>query len=881
MAVAPGTRIGTYEITAALGAGGMGEVYRARDTRLKREVAIKVLPAGVATDPERLARFQREAEVLASLNHPHIAHVYGIEDGALVMELVEGEDLSQRIARGPIPVDEALPIARQIAEALEAAHDAGVVHRDLKPANIKVRGDGTIKVLDFGLAKAFDPASGIGERGSPELANSPTITSPATQRGVILGTAAYMAPEQAKGRAVDKRADIWAFGCVLYEMLSRRRAFQGEDASDTIAEVLKSAVNLAALPADTPVRVRELIERCLQRDARMRLRDIGEARIALSDGRAIGAAESSRRWPRLGERVGWLVAIVLAAVLSGIVRQPTALPTGASVRFSIDIGADFGSLTATLTVFTAASPDGTMIALSRNDASGIYVRDLSAEQLIRVEGTGGSRGMAWSPDSQSIAFVVNGELKAATLGGSVRTLATVPMTSQTTTIAWSPNGSIVVASTQAPLHVLRPGSTVVEPLGALDTAAGEVEQATPVFHPDGRRLFYQSHREGNRFTTRFRSLDSPEFQELVERGDRIIWAGADRVMLRRGNALYAQPMSYSPLALSGDPVQLAGDLEAEVSTLTSVIAASPTVMAYRTAAAIQHQLTWIDRNGQPIARIGPVDDYQTFALSPDGARIAVSRREGSARNIWLMDGVKGTMTRVTLGPFVDTDPRFAADGRSIIFSSTRDPSRSPYRVTLGSQAPELLIAFKGRPFALDDLSADGRWLIYHEAVGTSGLPAALKALPLDRLTDQPIVVAPALTGTIDQGVMSRDGRWVAFNSNESGRTEVFVVPFPPTGDRWQVALNGGVQPVWRSDGRELYFLAPDGTLMAVPISPGTTFKPGNPVRLFQAPVRPVHPFVEQYATASDGRRFLFVAITEDRVRLPLTIITNWQQLTNK
>jgi hypothetical protein len=877
LALAPGTRVGAYEITGQLGAGGMGEVYRARDSKLKREVAIKVLPADVANDPERLARFQREAEVLASLNHPHIAHVYGIEGGALVMELVEGDDLSQRIAREPIPVDEALPIARQIAEALEAAHDAGIVHRDLKPANVKVRADGTVKVLDFGLAKALEQGSGIGDQGSGALANSPTITSPAmTMRGVILGTAAYMAPEQAKGRAVDKRADIWAFGCVLYEILTGRRAFQGEDATDTIAEVLKSSVNLAALPAAMPARVREVITRCLQRDPRMRMRDIGEARIALASAEAGDApavvVATRRPWREIA---AWSIAAlaIVAAVLAVRSASNAALPPHL-VRFKLDVRSDPSAAGVTAVV----SPDGTTIALQPNGPNdGIYLRRLDSEQLSEIEGTKGARGIAWSNDSRSIAFAAGGQLKMMRLGESPRVLAAIPEGLAATAVAFGSTGTIVVAFSSGPLRVLRGDTGALEPLFQLDDSVGETEQGGPVFHPDGRRLFYFSVRASAQrgLWTRFRAMGSADFQELPSSDTRIIWAGDEHVVFRRGTTLVAQRISYASLSLQGAPVQIANDVEEPPALRAGNASASPASLVYRTLTSRVQQMTWVARDGRIIAPVGPAGQYPTFALSRDGARIAVSRRDGAGQNIWVMDSTKGTMGRATIGAVVDVDPRIGPDGKSVIFGSTRDRFRSPYRVAIAGGQPERVMEVKNL-FALDDWSADGRWLLYHFA--TSTLPPAIQAIRLDQLDAPPLTVATALTGTVDQAMMSADGRWVAYNSTESGRSEVFVVPFPPTGDRWQVSINGGAQPNWRQDGRELFYLALDGTVMAAPIRTTPAFDAGQAVALFRLPVPTISFSLEQYAAAPDGTRFLYPAASGDLSAPPLTVLANWQSL---
>ncbi|HJU44148.1 MAG TPA: protein kinase [Vicinamibacterales bacterium] len=877
MTVTPGSRIGSYEIIGQLGAGGMGEVYRARDTKLKRDVAIKVLPAEVAGDPERLARFQREAEVLASLNHPHIAHVYGFENPPegghhLVMELVEGEDLSQRIARGPIPIDEALPVARQIAEALEAAHDAGIIHRDLKPGNIKVRDDGTVKVLDFGLAKALDPV--ISTR---DLSNSPTITSPAmTGRGVILGTAAYMSPEQAKGKAVDKRADIWAFGCVLYEMLSGRRAFRGEDTTETIADVLKSDVDMTALPVGVPGRVIALLQRCLQRDSKLRLRDIGEARVVLG-ATAVDEREPPglRREPRLAwGNAGWILAGVLgivAAVLA--VKEPATAPQPNPVRFAVEIRSDPSAAG----LLAAISPDGTTIAAQPGGATdGIYLRRLDGEDFVRLEGTLGFRGLAWSADSRSIAALAQGELRVRDLTGSLRTLAKVPDGLAPTSAAWGSSGDILVAFTNAPLHVLRAGSSTFEPVGHFDQSVDETEQSSPVFHPDGRRFFYLSHRAAVRqLATRFRSLDSGEIQELAAADDRVFWADEQYIVFRRGTTILGQRISYAPLALQGSAIELAHNVEQPTFSRVANASVSRSALIFRSGSAMQ-QFVWYGRDGQMIRPVGPAGQYPTFALSRDGSHVATTRRDNTGQNIWIMDGTKGTMNRATIGQFGDLDPRFGPDGRAVMFASTRETARSPHRVRLGGQPPDRVWTFPGRLFALDDWSADGNWMLYHDA--GSGKPPAITALRLDRVSDAPVTVATGLTGILDQATMSRDGRWVAYNSTESGRSEVYVVPFPPTGDKWQVSVGGGAQPMWRSDGRELYFLTLDGMLMSVQTISAKSFKAGTPVRLFRSPIAAVSFTIDQYVVAPDGSRFLFAPYVDDRSTASLTVLLNWQTL---
>ena len=483
--------------------------------------------------------------------------------------------------------------------------------------------------------------------------------------------------------------------------------------------------------------------------------------------------------------------------------------------------------------------------------------------------------MWWSADNQSIVFQQKGELREIGVAASEsRLIARLPPEATVNAVAWGAQGAVLVALNSSPLHIVRAGSATLEPVAPLDTAVGELEQLGPVFLPDGRRYLYSSvRRDANRYVTRLRSLDTDAVQDFAGIDERVIWAGDNQVVLTSGTALLAQAVSYNPPSLVGSPVQLASNVGLNPRARSSQAAVSGSTLVYRSERVVARQFTWLARDGHSLGALGPAGAYTTFSLSDDGARVVLTRIEGSAQNIWVMDAAKGTLNRVTAGPDVDVDPRLSPDGRTVMFGSFRDPVRSPYTATVAGSEPKRLFAFKGRLFALDDWSADGKWLLYHG----STIPRILAAR-LDQLAAEPVVVASALTGSVDQAVMSNDGRWVAYNSTESGQAEVYVVPFPPTGDKWQVSVGGGAQPLWRRDGGELYYLKLDGTLMAVGISTRPKFEAANPTALFRTPLSNVAQVIEQYAVAPDGKRFLFAQAVGDATAAPMTVLTNWRSL---
>ena len=901
MHFATGTRLGSYELVSPLGEGGMGKVYRARDTQLNRQVAIKVLPELFALDADRLARFTREAQTLAALNHPHIAQIYGLEvtepggARALVMELVEGEDLSAVIARRPIPLDEALPIARQIADALEAAHELGIVHRDLKPANIKVRPDGTVKVLDFGLAKAMTPdSSPEGLRYDPAL--SPTLTARSTQMGVIMGTAAYMAPEQARGKAVDKRADIWAFGVVLYEMLTGRRAFGGDDMSDILAAVLRQDVEWTALPADTPPRLRRLLQRCLERDTKTRLRDIGEARIEiaafeagtpLTNG-APGIAPAPRRSWR--EAVAWSVAAiaVVTAAATGYFRQAQAAAVNAlPVRLPFVPPAnvdptEFGS--------TLISPDGRALLFIARSADGrrqLWVRRLDSMTAEPLPDSEDPLEPFWSADSRSVAFGAQGKLKRIDLGAARASVLTDA--ARLVGGAWSPSGDTIVFAPdyRTPLYRVAAIGGPRTALTTLEEAQGESGHRYPAFLPGGRRFLYSAHRDAGRAAIAVGSLDSAETTQLMPEFGPATYSPTGHLLYIRNGTLVAQSFDAERLVLSGEPLSVApGVVLTNWPTGTRVSTSATGVLAIQSAPSYNYQLTWFERGGRKLETVGPVLDVTTPQfprISPDGKRVLVQRFDPQSQNqdLWTGDLARGTFDRLTTNPALEQLAFWAPDGRSVICTTSRNGIGGIYRITASGGAEHLLI--KGTNFP-SDMTPDGARLLYlHRGVNTrsdiwtvalsgSGLPAGEpKTLFTSENDEQHPHVSP-------------DGRWVTYMSDVTGVVEVYVRRLRAdgtVGDGTRVSSGGGTQPRWSADGRELFYLrAPHGPfraeMMAVSVrTAGETFEFDAAVSLFKVQMLPNQSVARDYDVSRDGQRFLVGTATHDPAKASVTILLNW------
>ena len=953
-----GTTLSHFRITDKLGVGGMGEVWRAEDEKLGREVALKVLPEEFSKDPDRMARFEREAKVLASLNHPNIATLYGLEsapvipsdaagspsvipseaagspsvipseavgrvegspearsksrtlhspensggpstrgavappaqDGGiavtfLAMELVEGEDLSERIKRGPISVEEAIPIALQIAEALEAAHEQGIVHRDLKPANIKLRRDGAVKVLDFGLAKAWEA-----DQRDSSLSLSPTVTNHATAAGLILGTAAYMSPEQAAGTEADRRADIWSFGVVLWEMLTGHKLFEGETVSHVLASVLKDEVDLDELPAETPARIKRLISRCLRKKPRQRLQAIGDARIALEEFQADPdgttqtekeAVSGSTPTPR------WKTALPLSIALVAVIATASMLwwrlndDTERVLRASIPPPENTTFHLAAISPGAATlSPDGSRIVFSARDEDGsvrLYLRALDQPEAHVMSGTEGAQFPFWSPDSRWVAFFTqqDGTLKKADAsGGPPITLCEAQNGKGG---SWGADGTIVFA----------PNSGT--PLQKVSSAGGEAQQITeidrtrhnshrhPRFLPDGKHFLYLargvSHSES---AVMVGSLDGEVDREIMRSGVQAEYA-AGHIFFARDQTLMVQPLDADSLALAGEAKPVAEQALTIPAAAYGVYSVSPAGLLTYHVGAIEAEVAprWHDREGQEIERLGEAAEYNTVALSPDNRSAAFTVTPGASGtiDIWIYDLERDLKTRFTFDEATDYLPLWAPDGQSIAFASDRSGVQKIYRMGVGGvRGAEVLLE------AENDLtprgwSPDGRWLVYEKYDEETN--SDIWALSLDG--DGEPRLLRAQRGIDVPGAVSPDGRWLSYYSDESGRFEVYVTPFPDAGRRWQASTDSGVFPYWCKGGRELVYQRFDGRLMSVEVELGAdTVRFGDTVELFD--IAPPDALGPAFAPSSDGERILVIPKGETTSLTLLNLVVGWPRI---
>ena len=874
LSLATGTRLGAYEVVGPLGSGGMGEVYRATDSRLKRQVAIKILPAALAGDPDRLARFQREAEVLASLNHPHIAAVYGLEDAAgskaLVMELVEGPTLADRIAQAPIPVDEALSIARQIAEALEAAHDQGIIHRDLKPANIKVRDDGTVKVLDFGLAKLSDTA-GAGRAASGDPSQSPTVTAAAaTGVGVILGTAAYMSPEQARGRPVDKRTDVWAFGAVLYEMLTRRRAFEGEDITETMAAVVKSTPDWSALPADVPPHVVTLIQGCLEKDRNTRIGDMAVARFLLSGHATVApsrrASTPGWAWAVLASVL--IIAGVAVALALAAFRLSDAAPDRPAFRFEV-------ATTPTDDPSTALSPDGTQLAFiaNRDRVPMLWLRSLDAVESRALPGTEGASVPFWSPDGRTLGFFADDKLKRLEVaGGMPLVIANAPNARGG---AWNAAGVILfVSGVQAPIMRVPARGGPVEPVTQVNSGSGPSHRL-PQFLADGTRFIFTSTLGTDETNGVYvGSLNKTPPVRLLPGDTGGRFAAPGKLLAIRQGALRAYHFDPESATVRGEPEVLAQGFGGAASI--TVFATSDTgVLAYRAGTAQRRQLTWVNRQGAVLREIGDPDTDFIGApeLSSDEQSVLVFRQPTGDNDIWVIELARNLGRRVTDGPPADAHPIWDPDGQHVVFNSQRFGS-GPTRQALTGGKAEPLFTNKETGLVLS-WTRDRRYLLLRRDSAAS----RADLFGVATSDDSPDVVVAQSASDETEGQFSPDGRWVAFASNDSGRAEVFVQSFPEGQARTQVSTAGGSQIRWSADGREIFYIAPDGRMMAVSIAfTGSTPDVKLPVPLFQTHLGTgtnVLGYKPQYAVSRDGRFLLNTAV--ESASAPIVVAVNWMR----
>jgi serine/threonine protein kinase/Tol biopolymer transport system component len=837
MSITAGSRIGAYEVTAPLGQGGMGVVYRARDTELQRQVALKLLPDHFASDPDRLNRFEREAQVLASLNHPNIAQIYGLEKSGnvrcIVMELVEGETLGDRLKRGPLPLEEAIDMARQIAEALEVAHERQIVHRDLKPGNIKVAPDGKLKVLDFGLAKVSSQPGGANASPASEgFSNSPTLMSGSV--GVILGTAPYMSPEQARGKSIDARTDIWAFGCVLYEMLTGRQTFSGETTTDVLAKVLEGQPAWDALPADTPSSIRMLLQSCLSKNPKQRLQHIGDARLFLELPPALDRSQTVVIRDR-NSRSAVLIAIVLfvafaaAAVPASLyfLRPPAELPV---IRFEMPAPGLLGS--------PVISPDGQKVAYIAANAGKpmIWIRSLGSLSAQPLAGTDNAVAPFWAPDSRRLAFFADGKLKKADISvGGVQNLTDSPITVPGD---WNHDGVILFTG------VSKRGPAIFrisESGGDAVPVAGDICEAKlcifPRFLPDGDHFLLHTTdgQNGDVYVASLKSTTSSRVMAIPN----LRPGGNSPVMYAQGHLLFS--VDRTLLAATFDPRSgvLGTDRTAVADNVSEVFSVSENgVLVYRAGSGplpdlTANRLLWFDRRGKPAGEMSIPAGVDIFRLSPDG-RIAMSNGGGTSSDVWIIDA-RGVPNKLTAdNPGLDDYPVWSPDGTHIVFGSTREQkglqSHLYQKSSSGVGTAELLL-----PGDVTDIDFPQDWSpagILFERLKISAL-GILDVWVLS-LPDRKASLYLHNGFLNSQAQFSPDGHYVAYTTNEPGTYQIVVRTFPdPSGNQWVITAQGGAEPLWKRDGQELYYLAPDGKIMAVAVKTGSTFTAGPPTPLFQ------------------------------------------------
>jgi serine/threonine protein kinase len=869
LALALGTRLGAYDILSPLGAGGMGEVYRAKDTKLGRNVALKILPGVFTSDLERVARFRREAQVLASLNHPHIAQIYGLEEASgiqfLVLELVDGETLDKRIGGGPVPIDEAIPIAGQIAAALHAAHERGIVHRDLKPANIALTSGGVVKVLDFGLAKAVEITI-----DSNELVNSPTITSPAmmTRAGVILGTAAYMSPEQAKGRPADKRSDVWAFGCVLYEMLTSQRAFGGEDVSDSLAYVLTKEPDWTALPPALPEYVCRLLRRCLQKDPRVRLDSLHDARLDLEEPALAQDANGNKRIAkrRATGAFVWAAAAVLAvvAIVEGLAwRSHILRPQPAEMRLDIVTPPTTDPLS------LALSPDGQKIVFVATSAGKpmLWLRRLVDENSARpLRGTEYASMPFWAPNSQSVGYFANSRIEAVDIDvGStqrISSFAIVPAGA-----GWNADG-IVLFPRVPDSPLFRTSNS-----GGVEAVVPNLEphnlgQRDPVFLPDGRHFLYYVAGDPRLRGVYVGDLGGAGSHRLVDADSAAAYASTGDLLFVKQGTLFAQRLDSERWQMSGGPHPVADHVAFGGAVSVAALSASAAgPIAYRTGSTGgKRQLVWFDRLGNRLSPVTePASDGPAYmSLSPDGKRVAVQRSRDGNVDIWLVNLDGAGAVRLTTDLLPEIAPIWSPGGKRIVFARGKQNGFDLFQISIDDRKEELVVKSDESTQATD---WSRRHLLYRALNLTTGW--SVWALPLDG--GQPFRVVQT-NGEARDAQFSPDEKWVAYQANDSARYEVYVQPFPGPGERIPISTGGGVQVRWRQDGKELFYIAADGELMAVPFDAGQV---GRAVRLFSTHVGAFQDVsLPHYVPYENGQRFLMDTVVEENAA-PITVILNW------
>ncbi len=892
-----GKTLGHYDILEPLGAGGMGEVYRARDTKLDRDVAIKVLPDDFASDPDRLARFEREAKLLASLNHANIATIHGFEDfdgvRFIAMELVEGETLADQLAAaGPIDIDESLEVARQLAEALEAAHGNGVIHRDLKPANIKVTPAGNVKVLDFGLAKAYE-ADGSASGASADVTHSPTMAA-ATRIGVIMGTAAYMSPEQARGKPVDKRTDIWAFGCVLYEMFGGRPAFAGETVTDILAAIVKEEPDWQALPAATPRALTRLMRRCLVKDPTRRLRDAGDARLEIEDLQAAPAEDAiPTRTPRVApwhRALPWALALVMAVAAIGSWLTPGRGPamTAKPVHMEISLPAGVHIAVDTEHPALALSPDGARLVIVGEESGTrqLYVRELASSDVRVIDGTEGAASPSFSPDGTWIGFLADNSLKKVPAAGGVPVAVHyVNGAAVSLGVTWNSNETVVQASSAN--GGLKSGSVAGDTKRTIDEWVELTDPMAPYAWPEalpsGRQVLFTDLSQGDIVDARVALLtvDSGAIRSLFAGGTNPRYSSTGHIVFARSGSLYAVPFDAGRAEIdAGEHKLVDGVLHYANGAAQFAVAAGGT-LAYIAgdATPTRHELVWVDRQGQVEVLFDNGQRFLDPRLSPDGSLLAVTSYTGANSDIWLLDLERLTFDRLTSHPGEELVPVWSPDGTRLAVASEAEEDADNLGPALAlmpasSAVPEVLIRSPGMGnWEFPSSWSSSGWIAYRRE-RSGGEASDIWLLEVGDGTEPvPFVEGPA---TQRAPMFSPDGRWIAYVSNASGGEEVYVEAFPDSGPRVQISTQGGTEPVWARDGRELFYREGD-KLMAVDVGNGPD-NPGTPEELFAGRYRTSEwgARAANYDVAPDGR---FVMVRQKNPILPtvIQVVLNWPE----
>jgi len=886
-----GTTLAHYRITAAIGAGGMGEVYRATDTKLNREVAIKVLPVEVAADPGRLARFRREAQLLASLNHPGVAAIYGLEeaDGRpfLVLELVEGEDLAERLKRGRLPVAEALDIAKQVAVALEAAHEKAIVHRDLKPANVKLTPEGKVKVLDFGLAKAY--AGDTGGGSSADLSKSPTLAQTGTEAGLILGTASYMSPEQARGRRLDKRTDIWAFGALVFELLTGSRAFAGETVTDVLAAVVQNEPPWERLPAEVPAGVRRLLRQCLRKNADERLHDIADARLEIDealrppgdrsdDGSTPGRPANRAGLPRRLVLVALLAAAGLAGVAIGAAGFRRAVPAQVEPvrRLSITgLGwSDVEVIDVTLMQsLMTLSPDGSRVVYSavRDGTRRLYLRELDAFDASPIKGTENGFGPFFSPDGASLAFSADGRLKKLSLdGGLPQAFGAAPAFRGG---AWRADGAVFFT----PLEFSGLWKTSVaggdrQSLGEPDSASGELVRCLPRLLPGGESLLYTAFLGGRAARVGLYDTATGKSRVLLEDANNAHYVRSGHLVFGRGPEIWAAAFDLARSEIVGSPHRMVEGVWAGGFFNATLFAASENgVLAYAPAGAQSggRSLAWVDREGRETPLTREARAYAAPRLSPDGKTILVRIAEDTT-DIWSYEIERGALTRLTSEGYED-GPLWTVDGKTLIYASNKSGVQALYRQPVAGKGEAVRLRQGGRTQYPETLSKDGKTIVVAEMNPKTGLDLFL--IPLDADAQPvPLLVTDSSEYAAD---LSPDGKWFVYVSRASGRPEIGVRSVAGGGDESRVSLNGGTEPRWSRDGREIFFREGKEMMVAeVRTDPAVSIS--KPRALFEG-LYEVMDGPINYDVTPDGRRFLMVKMERSEAPTELRVVTGWDR----